>query len=127
MVVSCDTQEEMIAVAEALEGQLTTTIMGSDEEISKQKTLIEVIREKAGRLIFNGVPTGVEVGYAMHHGGPYPSASSSMYTSVGTDAILRFVRPMCFQNAPQAILPDALKDGNPLNIWRIVNGKTVKA
>ena len=126
MAVVCQSQEEMKSVAQHLEGQLTATMMGSDDEISVHNDIIDVLREKAGRVIFNGVPTGVEVGYAMHHGGPYPSASSSKYTSVGTDAILRFVRPICLQNAPQAILPDALKDNNPLAIWRMVDGDQTK-
>lgn len=126
MAVVCDSAEEMRAVAQHLEGQLTATMMGTDDEIGSHTEVIEILREKAGRVIFNGVPTGVEVGHAMHHGGPYPSASSSKYTSVGTDAILRFVRPICLQNAPQSILPDALKDLNPLSIWRMVDGAQTK-
>jgi len=126
MAVICDTSEEMNRVAECIEGQLTATVMGTDDEITENKILVNILREKAGRVVFNGVPTGVEVGHAMHHGGPYPSASSSKYTSVGTDAIIRFVRPICLQNAPQAILPDALKDDNPLGIWRMVNGEQTK-
>ncbi len=126
MAVVCDSVEEMKAVAQHIEGQLTATMMGTSEEIERHTEIIETLREKAGRVIFNGVPTGVEVGHAMHHGGPYPSASSSKYTSVGTDAILRFVRPICLQNAPQSILPDALKDHNPLKIWRMVDGAQTK-
>ena len=79
-----------------------------------------------GRLIFNGVPTGVEVCYAMQHGGPYPSTTDSRFTSVGVDAIKRFVRPVAFQDAPDAYLPDELKDENPLKIWRRVNGELSK-
>ena len=126
MAVICDTTAEVNEVAACIEGQLTATIMGSDEEIESHNDLVDTLKEKVGRLVFNGVPTGVEVGHAMHHGGPYPSASSSKYTSVGTDAILRFVRPICLQSAPQSILPDALKDGNPLNIWRMVDGEQSK-
>jgi len=126
MIVECADNAEMNKVAQSLEGQLTSTVMGSDDSITSAVELVDTLREKVGRVLFNGVPTGVEVGYAMHHGGPYPAASSGMYTSVGTDAILRFVRPVCFQNAPQAILPAELKDGNPLNIWRMVNGEQSK-
>lgn len=127
MLLECESKEDMLAVARCMEGQLTTTIMGSESALEAEDTLIDVIKEKAGRLVFNGVPTGVEVGYAMHHGGPYPSASSGMYTSVGTDAILRFVRPMCYQSAPQAILPPELKDDNPLGIWRKVDGQMTQS
>ena len=126
LAVVCDSDDELKAVAQQLDGQLTSTMMGTNEEIVSHSDLIQILREKSGRVIFNGVPTGVEVGYAMHHGGPYPSASSSKYTSVGTDAILRFVRPICLQNAPQSILPDELKDSNPLNIWRMINSVQTK-
>lgn len=126
LAVVCESREDMLAVAQHLEGQLTATMIGTDDEIEQHTAVVDVLREKAGRVIFNGVPTGVEVGYAMHHGGPYPSASTSKYTSVGTDAILRFVRPICLQSAPQSILPDALKDDNPLNIWRLVDGIQTK-
>lgn len=126
MAIMCKSIEEMNAVAQCIEGQLTATVMGADEEISKHNDIVDVLREKVGRVVFNGVPTGVEVGHAMHHGGPYPSASSSKYTSVGTDAIIRFVRPICLQNAPQSILPEALQDSNPLNIWRMVNGEQTR-
>lgn len=127
MIIECTSENEMIQVANSLQGQLSCTIMGSESSIKATSDLVDILREKAGRVLFNGVPTGVEVGYAMHHGGPYPSASSGMYTSVGTDAILRFVRPICFQNAPQTILPEELKDDNPLNIWRMVNGELSKS
>jgi hypothetical protein len=89
--------------------------------------LADLLREKAGRLIWNGFPTGVEVVYAMQHGGPYPATTAPSTTSVGMTAIKRFMRPVAFQNAPQALLPDALKDSNPLNIWRIVNNELTRA
>lgn len=126
LLVICNTKEELSLVAKSLEGQLTGSIIGTDLEIADHTELIELLSQKVGRLIFNGVPTGVEVCHAMHHGGPFPSTSNGMYTSVGTDAIKRFVRPVSFQNAPQSILPDALKDGNPLNIWRKINGNYSK-
>jgi len=101
--------------------------MATNEELEKSTDLVDILTQKAGRVIFNGVPTGVEVCYAMHHGGPFPSTSNGKYTSVGTDAIQRFVRPLTFQNMPDVLLPDALKNGNPLNIWRTVNGEKTKA
>jgi len=85
--------------------------------------LLGILREKAGRLIFGGVPTGVEVGSAMQHGGPYPATTDSRFTSVGTASILRFVRPVCFQNFPHASLPQELRDENPRGIWRLVDGQ----
>ncbi|WP_373400397.1 aldehyde dehydrogenase (NADP(+)) [Algoriphagus halophilus] len=88
-----------------------------------QSELINLLEEKCGRLLFTGVPTGVEVGYAMQHGGPFPSTTDSRSTSVGAHAIKRFARPIAFQDMPSELLPDALKDENPLGIMRQVNGK----
>ena len=87
-----------------------------------QSELLEVLATKAGRLIVNGFPTGVEVCPAMQHGGPWPATSDSRFTSVGTAALERFVRPVCYQDVPDALLPDALKDANPLCLERLVNG-----
>jgi alpha-ketoglutaric semialdehyde dehydrogenase len=84
------------------------------------------LEQKVGRLVFNGFPTGVEVGHAMIHGGPYPATADGRSTSVGTQAIFRFARPVCYQNFPTAALPDELKDGNPLHIWRLVDGSLTK-
>jgi NADP-dependent aldehyde dehydrogenase len=100
--------------------------MAESSDLKTNGTLIELISEKCGRLIINNVPTGVEVTHAMQHGGPFPSATDSRFTSVGTSAIFRFVRPFCFQNFPDNLLPDALKEGNPLSIWRKVNGVMTK-
>jgi alpha-ketoglutaric semialdehyde dehydrogenase len=83
---------------------------------------VEILQRKVGRLLFNGYPTGVEVGHAMQHGGPYPASSDSRSTSVGTAAITRFARPVCFQNFPEDSLPVALRRRNALGIWRLVNG-----
>ena len=126
LVVSCEDDAEFIAVANTLHGQLTATLMGTSKDLAKAESLIEILTQKAGRVIFNGLPTGVEVCLAMHHGGPFPSTSSPLFTSVGTDAIKRFVRPICYQNMPEELLPAALKTGNPLNIWRTVNGQKTK-
>ena len=127
LVVICDDEGERIKVAESLNGQLTATLMGEEEELKEVITFVELLTQRAGRVIFNNVPTGVEVCPAMHHGGPFPATSNSLYTSVGTDAIRRFVRPIAFQNTPDFLLPPELQSGNPLKIWRMVNGKRVKA
>ncbi len=123
VLVRCGSAEELLRAARLLEGSLTATIHGTPEELEKNRELVQVLSEKAGRLIFNGYPTGVEVGYAMHHGGPYPATTDEKFTSVGTAAIYRFARPVCYQNFPDAALPLELQNANPRNIWRTVNGK----
>lgn len=115
--------DELAALADALEGQLTAAVHGTDAEIAAESGLIAILERKAGRLIVNGYPTGVEVCHAMVHGGPYPATSDSRTTSVGTQAIYRFARPVCYQDFPQAALPEELKDGNPLGIWRMIDGQ----
>jgi NADP-dependent aldehyde dehydrogenase len=123
LVVQCNSREQMLSAARAMEGQLTATIHGTPEDLAANRDLIAILESKAGRLLFNGFPTGVEVCHAMTHGGPYPATADGRSTSVGTRAIDRFVRPVCYQNFPDAALPDELKDTNPLGIWRIVDGK----
>jgi 2,5-dioxopentanoate dehydrogenase len=105
-----------------LEGQLTITLLGAEVELETLGKLSVRAREKCGRLLFSGVPTGVEVSHAMTHGGPFPATTDSRSTSVGTFAIKRFARPVAFQSAPHDLLPDALRNGNPLGIIRLVNG-----
>ncbi len=126
LVVSAEGQGELVRVAESLEGQLTATIHGSARELEQYARLVDVLRRKAGRLIFNGFPTGVEVGHAMHHGGPWPASSDARTTSVGSAAIARFARPVCYQNFPEASLPPALRNRNTLGIWRLVDGRTTR-
>ncbi|MCU0419537.1 MAG: aldehyde dehydrogenase (NADP(+)) [Cyclobacteriaceae bacterium] len=123
MIVKCADRHELHTVVNLLHGQLTCSVIGSDQEIAEYESMINVLVEKAGRLIVNGVPTGVEVCPSMNHGGPFPATTDSRFTAVGTDAIKRFARPVAFQNFPNALLPDELKDGNPLGIWRLVNGE----
>jgi NADP-dependent aldehyde dehydrogenase len=123
LIVRYTGEAELIALAKALEGQLTATLHGTNADIEANRSLIGVLERKAGRLIVNGFPTGVEVCHAMVHGGPYPATSESRMTSVGTQAIYRFARPVCYQDFPQAALPDELKDENPLGIWRLVDGQ----
>jgi len=123
LLVRCKSTDDYLVAARALDGHLTATIFGDDDDLAANKKLIQILEKKAGRLIFNGFPTGVEVGHAMVHGGPYPSTSDSRFTSVGSLAIYRFARPVCFQGFPQAMLPAELQDGNPLGIRRLVDGK----
>ena len=126
LLVRHTTREQLLAIARSLEGQLTATIHGTDEDLRQHADLIAVLEEKAGRLVFNGFPTGVEVGHAMVHGGPHPATSDTRTTSVGTRAILRFARPVCYQNCPQDALPEELQDANPRNIWRLVDGQMTR-
>jgi NADP-dependent aldehyde dehydrogenase len=122
LVVACDSSATLEAVARGLGGQLTATVHGTDGDLAAHAGLLDVLRQKAGRLVFGGVPTGVEVAPAMNHGGPSPATTDPRFTSVGTAAILRFARPVCFQDAPQACLPPELQDGNPRGLWRLVDG-----
>ncbi|MBM3431885.1 MAG: aldehyde dehydrogenase (NADP(+)) [Bacteroidetes bacterium] len=123
LLVVCSTTEELYEVAACIEGQLTCTVFGSNQELLKYQTLCEQLRMHCGRLIFNSVPTGVEVVQSTHHGGPFPATTDSRFTAVGSDAILRFARPLCFQNCPEELLPIELKSDNPLQLWRKVNGQ----
>jgi alpha-ketoglutaric semialdehyde dehydrogenase len=123
LVVQCGSRDEMLAAAHRLEGQLTATVHGTPDELTANGDLLSILETRAGRLVFNGFPTGVEVCHAMTHGGPYPATADGRSTSVGTRAIQRFVRPVCYQNFPEAALPDELKDSNPLGLWRLVDGK----
>lgn len=122
LIVHYTDREELLALVRALEGQLTATLHASEAELGAFADLVAILERKAGRLIVNGYPTGVEVCHAMVHGGPYPATSDSRTTSVGTLAIHRFARPVCYQNFPQSALPDELKDENPLGVWRTVDG-----
>jgi alpha-ketoglutaric semialdehyde dehydrogenase len=123
LIVECASRDEMLACARQLEGQLTATIHATPQEIGESRVLIATLMDKAGRVLCNGFPTGVEVCHAMNHGGPYPATSDSRSTSVGTRAIARFVRPVCFQDFPDDALPDELKNANPFGLMRLVNGE----
>jgi NADP-dependent aldehyde dehydrogenase len=116
-------KEEMLRFASRLHGHLTATVWGTEQDLEEYAELIDVLTQKVGRLLINDFPTGVEVSYAMSHGGPYPATTDSRSTSVGTLAIERFCRPVTFQNFPSFLLPAELKDENPLKIHRLVNGK----
>ncbi len=114
--------EDLLDVARGLEGHLTATIHGTEEDLAGAGELVRILETKVGRILFNGFPTGVEVSRAMVHGGPFPATSDGRSTSVGTQAIYRFTRPVCYQNFVDAALPAALKRANPLGILRLVNG-----
>ncbi len=123
LVVRCTSPAQMRAAAQILDGQLTATVHATTDELSVHSELLTLLQTKVGRLLYNGFPTGVEVCHAMVHGGPYPATADGRSTSVGTRAINRFLRPVCYQNFPDAALPDELKEANPLALWRLVDGK----
>ncbi len=112
----------LVDAARALHGHLTATLHGNDEDLAGAGELVRVLESKVGRILFNGYPTGVEVCHAMVHGGPFPATSDGRWTSVGTRAMLRFARPVCYQDFPDALLPEALRRGNSSGVSRMVNG-----
>ena len=122
LAIVCSSRDEMFSVARKFRGELTATLHGSQADLEAYADLLPLMAARVGRLLVGGYPTGVEVCSAMNHGGPYPACTDSHYTSVGTGAILRFSRPICFQNVPDACLPSALQNGNPDGLWRLVNG-----
>jgi NADP-dependent aldehyde dehydrogenase len=122
LVIRCPDVGTMLRLAEGLEGQLTATVQMDEGDLEAARLLLPVLERKVGRILVNGYPTGVEVSHAMVHGGPYPSTSDGRSTSVGTLAIRRFLRPVCYQDLPAALLPQALRDGNPLGLWRRLDG-----
>lgn len=127
VVVEVADHAELKRALHGLHGQLTATLIAEAEDLASFADLVPLLEQKAGRLLLNGYPTGVEVCDAMVHGGPYPATSDARGTSVGTLAIERFLRPVCYQNYPDAWLPEALKDGNPLGIARLVDGVETRA
>ncbi len=122
LVVRFDSTEQLLQAAEGLHGQLTATVHLKPADHPLAARLLPVLERKAGRVLFNGFPTGVEVSHAMVHGGPFPATSDSRTTSVGATAIDRFLRPVCYQNVPQGLLPEALRDDNPLGLARVLDG-----
>lgn len=126
IVVSCSDRAEMLRIAEELPGQLTATLHGEPEDLISYRDLLRILERKAGRLVFNGFPTGVEVCAAMHHGGPYPATTHSHFTSIGTAALLRFTRPVCYQDFPDEALPQPLRNRNARGIWRLLDGRLTK-
>jgi 2,5-dioxopentanoate dehydrogenase len=126
IIIRCKDVIEMIAVAKNLEGQLTSTLMATENDVKENDELVEAVKNICGRFILNNVPTGVEVCLSMQHGGPFPATTDSRFTSVGTDGIKRFARPIAFQNWSNNLLPDELKNENPLKIWRTVDNELTK-
>jgi alpha-ketoglutaric semialdehyde dehydrogenase len=127
LLIRHSSRGEVLEAARNLEGHLTATIHGTDKDLEEFSDLLAILERKVGRLVFNGFPTGVEVCHAMVHGGPYPATSDGHSTSVGSQAIFRFCRPVCYQGFPQSALPHELKDANPLHIWRMVDGEMTTA
>lgn len=123
VAIIANDMDELISCCKQLQGQLTATIHGTENELNNAGTLIQVLQSKAGRLVINGFPTGVEVCPAMVHGGPFPATTDVRTTSVGTQAIYRFTMPVCYQDFPESLLPDELKNSNPLKIARVVNSR----
>ena len=123
LVVQCENAQQLEEIIANLEGQLTGTVLAENEELKNYEKVINALQNRVGRIIFNGVPTGVEVCAAMVHGGPYPASTDSRFTAVGINSIKRWVRPFSFQSWPNEMLPDELKNENPLGISRIVDGK----
>jgi alpha-ketoglutaric semialdehyde dehydrogenase len=126
VVVGYQNREQLLAVAEQLEGHLTAALQADESELADYADLIDILTRKVGRLILNGYPTGVEVCHAMVHGGPFPATSDGRSTSVGSQAIFRFTRLVCYQSFPDAVLPDELKSANPLGIMRMVDGERTR-
>lgn len=126
VLVGCDSREQLEEVARALDGQLTATLHGTPGDLAAHAGLLSILERKAGRLVVNGFPTGVEVCSAMQHGGPYPATTDARTTSVGTAAIDRFARPVAYQNFPPSALPPELQDANPARVWRSVDGERTR-
>lgn len=127
LLVKCPDVAVMLAVLRSLGGQLTATVHAAAGELDEHRELLALLEEKVGRIVINGFPTGVEVCHAMVHGGPWPASTDGRFTSVGTSAIARFLRPVCYQNCPEHLLPEALRDSNPLGLRRLVNGESSTA
>jgi NADP-dependent aldehyde dehydrogenase len=126
MVVQCENANQLEAIISKLEGQLTGTLIADNDEASNYPEIVSAMQNRVGRLIFNGVPTGVEVCPSMTHGGPYPASTDSRFTAVGIHSIKRWVRPFSYQDWPNELLPNELKNENPLKITRLVNNTLTK-
>ena len=124
--MACDDLAQFAQLAEHLDGQLTATMFLNEDDRASAQALLPVLERKAGRILINGYPTGVEVAHAMVHGGPFPATSDSRSTSVGAGAIDRFLRPVSYQDLPAYLLPAALQDANPLGLHRVRDGELVQ-
>ena len=126
IVIVADTVDDLERIARTLDGHLTATVHATETDLVNHEGLLRILERKVGRIVHNGFPTGVEVCASMHHGGPYPATTDSRFTSVGTAAILRFARPICYQNIPDTALPPALRNANPLGLWRLVDNQLTR-
>ena len=126
LIVTHSNRDELLEVARGLEGHLTATVHGTEADLRDHSELLAILETRVGRLVFNGFPTGVEVCHSMVHGGPYPATSDGRSTSVGTRAICRFTRAVCYQGFPDSCLPDELRNSNPLGIWRLLDGSLTR-
>jgi len=122
LAVVCEDESDLRSALRSLHGQLTASVIGSPNDLKRFQSCVDLLMAKVGRMIYNGVPTGVEVSHSMMHGGPFPATSFAHFTSVGSEAIKRFLRPVCYQDCPQEFLPLALKSENPLHIMRKLDG-----
>lgn len=127
LIVVCRDREELLQITQRLGGQLTATLHIAGTDHADAKAMLPLLERKAGRILVNGFPTGVEVCHAMVHGGPYPATSNAMSTSVGSRAIERFLRPVCYQDLPPELLPLPLQEENPLGLWRLIDGELMRA
>lgn len=127
ILVQCENITQLIQVWKSIKGQISTTIMGTDNDLEENKNLLQIATDIAGRVLLNGVPTGVEVCDSMVHGGPYPASTDSRFTAVGVKAVKRWLRPISFQNWPDHLLPNYLQNKNELGVWRTINGEFTKS
>jgi NADP-dependent aldehyde dehydrogenase len=127
ILVQCENHAQLVEVWKSIQGQISTTIMGTDNDLTNNKNLLEIATTIAGRVLLNGVPTGVEVCDSMVHGGPYPASTDSRFTAVGVKAVKRWLRPISFQNWPDHLLPKYLQNKNEQAIWRTINGDFTKS
>ena len=127
IVTHCGSKVDLERIAESFDGQLTAAIHGTPEDLREHARLVRILERKAGRIIFNGFGTGIEVCPSMHHGGPYPASTHSFFTSIGTAAIYRFMRPVCYQGFPDDCLPEAIQNKNSTGAWRMVDGEITRA
>jgi alpha-ketoglutaric semialdehyde dehydrogenase len=126
LAVTCGRADDLLAAARRLQGHLTATVHATERDLAAHGALLGVLARRVGRVVVNGVPTGVEVTHAMHHGGPWPAATDPRATSVGSAAIFRFARPVCFQDVPDTMLPEELRNRNPRGIWRLLDGRPTR-